>query len=105
MSNFRFHRRVKIFPGLAVNLSKSGPSFTFGVRGAHVTVGHGRVTRTVGIPGSGMYFTSSQGHHSGVNPAHVDAAVARREYHRGPNIRAPAHDRRGKPPAAARSCA
>ena len=43
MPNFRFHRRMKIFPGLAVNLSKSGPSFTIGIRGAHVTVGHGRL--------------------------------------------------------------
>ena len=48
MSNFRFHRRVKIFPGLAVNLSKSGPSFTVDVRGAHVTVGRGRLTRIAG---------------------------------------------------------
>ena len=48
MSNFRFHCRVKIFPGLAVNLSKSGASFTVGVRGANVTVGKGRLTRIAG---------------------------------------------------------
>ena len=39
MGNFRFYRRVSIFPGLSVNLSKSGPSLTVGMRGAHVTVG------------------------------------------------------------------
>ena len=39
MGNFRFYRRMSIFPGLSVNLSKSGPSLTVGMRGAHVTVG------------------------------------------------------------------
>jgi len=33
----RFYRRVKILPGLSVNVSKSGPSLSVGVRGAHVT--------------------------------------------------------------------
>src|SRR5208337_642492 len=36
MGNFRFYRRVSIFPGLSVNVSKSGPSLTVGMRGAHV---------------------------------------------------------------------
>jgi len=39
MGNFRFYRRVSIFPGLSVNVSKSGPSLTVGMRGAHMTFG------------------------------------------------------------------
>jgi hypothetical protein len=31
---FRFYRRLKIAPGLSVNLSRSGPSLSVGVRGA-----------------------------------------------------------------------
>jgi hypothetical protein len=38
-----------------------------GVRGAHVTFGHGRITRTVGIPGTGIFYTHSDGTHSGVH--------------------------------------
>jgi hypothetical protein len=62
MGNFRFYHRLHIFPGLSVNLSKSGPSLTVGMRGAHVTLGHRGVTRTVGIPGTGIYYTSRSGH-------------------------------------------
>jgi hypothetical protein len=42
MGSFRFYRRVHIFPGLTVNVSRSGPSLSVGVRGAHVTVGRAR---------------------------------------------------------------
>jgi hypothetical protein len=75
MGNFRFYRRVSIFPGLAVNLSKSGPSLTVGMRGAHMTFGRRGVTRTVGIPGTGMYYTSRAGYHSGVHSAHTETPV------------------------------
>jgi hypothetical protein len=34
MGSFRFYRRVHIFPGLTVNLSKFWPSLSVGVRGA-----------------------------------------------------------------------
>jgi hypothetical protein len=76
MGNFRFYRRISIFPGLSVNLSKSGPSLTVGMRGAHVTLGHRGVTRTVGLPGTGIYYTSRSGYHSGVHSAHTDTPVA-----------------------------
>jgi hypothetical protein len=56
MGSFRFYRRVHIFPGLTVKVSRSGPSLSVGVRGAHVTVGRRCVTRTVGIPGTGVYL-------------------------------------------------
>jgi hypothetical protein len=49
-----------------VNLSRSGPSLSVGVRGAHVTFGRKGVRRTVGVPGTGVYWTSFDGYHSGV---------------------------------------
>ncbi|MGH7987572.1 MAG: DUF4236 domain-containing protein [Candidatus Acidiferrales bacterium] len=76
MGNFRFYRRVHIFPGLSVNLSKSGPSLTVGMRGAHMTFGGRGVTRTVGIPGTGVYYTSRAGYHSGVHSAHTETPLA-----------------------------
>jgi len=54
---------------MSVNLSRSGPSLSVGVRGAHVTVGRRGVTRTVGIPGTGLFYTSRRGYHSGYHSA------------------------------------
>jgi len=48
---------VKILPGVTLNLSKSGPSLSFGVRGAKFTVGPGGKRMTAGIPGTGMFYT------------------------------------------------
>lgn len=76
MGNFRFYRRVSIFPGLSVNVSKSGPSLTVGVRGAHVTFGSSGIRRTVGIPGTGIYYTSHSGYHSGAHSAHVEQPIS-----------------------------
>jgi hypothetical protein len=76
MGNFRFYRRVSIFPGLSVNVSKSGPSLTVGMRGAHVTVGGNGIRKTVGIPGTGIYYTSHSGYHSGAHSAHVEQPIS-----------------------------
>jgi Protein of unknown function (DUF4236) len=65
----RFFRRMRIAPGLTLNLSKSGPSLSMGVRGAHVTVGRRGVRRTVGLPGTGLFYTSHTGYHTGAHTA------------------------------------
>src|SRR5579872_3675503 len=75
----RFYKRVHLFPGLSVNVSRSGPSLTVGVRGAHVTVGRTGVTRTVGLPGTGIYYTSHRGYHSGFHSAHSDTQLPESE--------------------------
>jgi hypothetical protein len=57
---FRFSRRIKIIPGITLNVSKSGVSTSVGVKGAHVTLGGPRGTRTtVGIPGTGISYTET----------------------------------------------
>lgn len=56
---FRFWRRVKVAPGVSLNLSKSGGSLSFGPRGAKYTVGSRGTRQTVGIPGTGMYYTTA----------------------------------------------
>ena len=55
---FRFWRRVKIAPGVTLNLSKSGGSLSFGPRGAKVTVGPRGSRATVGVPGTGLFYTT-----------------------------------------------
>jgi len=61
--SFRFWRRVRIAPGVTLNLSKTGGSLSFGVRGAHFTVGpHGKRI-TAGIPGTGLFYTTKLSGH------------------------------------------
>lgn len=57
---FRVRKSIKIMPGVRMTLSPSGISTSVGVKGARVTLGaNGRVTRTIGIPGSGISHTST----------------------------------------------
>jgi uncharacterized protein DUF4236 len=53
----RFFRRVTLLPGLRLNLSKSGASVSIGHRGAWYTVGPRGRRATLGIPGTGIYWT------------------------------------------------
>lgn len=55
----RLFRRIKIAPGITLNLSKSGLSASAGVRGARVTLGPRGVRRTVGIPGTGISYSEN----------------------------------------------
>ena len=51
-----FRRRIKIIPGVRLNLSKSGVTASVGVRGASVTLGGNRGDYlNVGVPGTGIY--------------------------------------------------
>ena len=55
MVYLRFFRRIPIIPGLLyLNISKTGISFSFGPRGAKVTVGKSGVRGTLGLPGTGL---------------------------------------------------
>jgi Protein of unknown function (DUF4236) len=86
MGNFRFYRRLRILPGLSVNLSKSGPSLTVGMRGAHLTMGPRGVRRTVDIPGTGIYYTSQSGYHSGAHSAHVETPLSPEQQQRAHSV-------------------
>jgi SpoVK/Ycf46/Vps4 family AAA+-type ATPase len=52
---WNFRRRIKILPGVHLNVSKKGVSTTFGVRGASITAGRNGTYLNTGIPGTGMY--------------------------------------------------
>jgi len=56
--SFRFWRRIKVAPGMTVNLSKSGGSLSLGPRGAKITRGFRGDRATIGIPGTGLFYTS-----------------------------------------------
>jgi len=50
----RFQKRITIAKGLSLNISKSGISFTGGIRGASINVGSKGVFLNTGIPGTGL---------------------------------------------------
>ena len=56
---FRFWRRIKIAPGVTLNLSKSGGSLSFGPRGAKYTIGPRGERATFGLPGTGIFYTTT----------------------------------------------
>ena len=55
----RFSRRLRIAPGLWLNLGKRGASVSAGVRGARVTLGADGTRATVGLPGTGLSYTAT----------------------------------------------
>ena len=58
---FRFFTRKKLFPGVTLNMSKSGPSLSFGPRGFKHTVGSSGRRTTIGLPGTGLHYTVKHG--------------------------------------------
>jgi Protein of unknown function (DUF4236) len=66
--SIRFWRRVRIIPGMRVNLSKSGASLSVGRRGAWITVGPRGRRATLGLPGTGLRWTE---HYPTAAPRHA----------------------------------
>ena len=57
---FIFRKRIKILPGITLNVSKSGLSTTIGPKGAKFTLGGKRGPRaTVGLPDTGLSYSKS----------------------------------------------
>src|SRR5512138_3130205 len=54
----RIRKTFKLFPGVKVNMSKGGVSFTVGTKGYHLNFSKRGVRQTVGLPGSGISETS-----------------------------------------------
>ena len=52
---WRYRKRIKILPGIHINISKSGISTNVGIKGASVTLGSDGTYVNTGIPGSGLY--------------------------------------------------
>lgn len=66
---FRFRRSVKLLPGIRLNFSKSGISTSLGGRGASINIGPKGIRKTVGIPGSGMSYSTFSSHGSNADAA------------------------------------
>ena len=55
--SFRFWRRIRLAPGVTLNLSKSAASLSLGPRGAKYTISPRGNRATVDLPGSGLFYT------------------------------------------------
>lgn len=69
---FRFWRRIRLFPGVTLNLSKSTASLSFGPRGAKYTVSPRGNRVTAGISGTGLFYTVKD---PGRGPRRADRAT------------------------------
>ena len=54
---FRFRKSIKLFPGVRLNLSKSGVSASIGGKGATINLSERGARGTVGIPGTGISYS------------------------------------------------
>jgi hypothetical protein len=53
--SIKFRKRIKIFPGFYLNLSKTGISATIGIRGLNINFCRNGIYLNTGIPGMGLY--------------------------------------------------
>lgn len=66
----RFRRSIKIAPGVRLNLNKKSASVTFGPKGLKHTISTtGKSHTTIGVPGTGLSYTTSGGDRSTSAPA------------------------------------
>ena len=54
--SLRFQRRIKIAPGVRLNMSLGGISVTTGIKGASLTFSKRGVHANLGLPGSGLHY-------------------------------------------------
>jgi len=69
---FRFWRRIRLAPGVTLNLSKSTASLSLGPRGAKYTISPRGNRATAGLTGTGLFYTvhdSNRACRGGVAPA------------------------------------
>ena len=86
---FRFHRSIKLLPGVRINLSRRGVSTTIGMRGASVNVGPRGTYLNTGLPGTGISSRTRLD-----SPEAPEAREQVAEVEDSPAIRAPAPHRR-----------
>jgi hypothetical protein len=88
---FRVRKSIKIMPGVRMTVTPRGMSVSAGVKGARVSAhSSGRVTRTVGIPGSGISHVTTSSASSRARGAATNSRVPARPVTTRPPITKPA---------------
>jgi len=75
--SFRFWRRIRLAPGITLNLSKSTASLSLGSRGAKYTIIPRGNRATAGLTGTGLFYTVRDSKRAGLGGA-VNRRVCRR---------------------------
>ena len=75
---YKYRKRVTLFPGFKINISKSGMSATIGMKGLSVNVGQRGTYLNTGIPGTGIY-----------NRVRLDKSTSKNQIPDNYNIRIP----------------
>lgn len=70
----RFRKRIKIIPGIWLNLSKSGISTSDGGKGLTVNLKKGNTKTTAGIHGTGLSYSET-------SPGNADSPAQVRRMH------------------------
>ncbi|HEY1015440.1 MAG TPA: DUF4236 domain-containing protein [Herpetosiphonaceae bacterium] len=87
----RFGKRIRLGKFITLNLSKSGISASFGVRGAKLTIGPRGTQATVGLPGSGLSYTKKLSGSSRNKRNSPEARAARGDQAAPPPAREPVY--------------
>ena len=79
----RFHRQFTLFPGVKVNISKTGMSITIGGKGFHLNFSKRGVMQTTNLPGKGLshrsYLFKNDGDEEKDKPEAEERAEEKRE--------------------------
>jgi len=70
-----YRKRIRILPGVTLNLSKSGISTTIGIKGFSVNVGQNGAYLNTGIPGTGLYQRQKIGNFNNQQPTALDTKI------------------------------
>jgi hypothetical protein len=76
MGYFRFRRSLKILPGIRWNIGSKSTSVSLGGRGFHYTIGPSGTRTTVGLPGTGLSYTSVDHRRRSEGLSHAEIAQA-----------------------------
>lgn len=75
--SWSYRRRIKIAPGIRLNISKKGISSTFGIRGANINIGQNGTYLNTGVPGTGIYrrqkISASSDNYNSSNKNHTSS--------------------------------
>ena len=78
---FRFRKRLKLIPGVWINLSKKGGSLSVGGRGLTTNINRQGVRETISAPGTGVSYQTHRvrlGHSRKISDKHEHRGAIRR---------------------------
>ncbi|NBM92719.1 DUF4236 domain-containing protein [Proteus sp. G2662] len=65
---FKFRKRIKIAPGIHINVGKTGVSTSIGKRGSTINIGKNGTKATFGLPGTGLSYSTKLSGKTNRNP-------------------------------------